>query len=86
MMMLRMMDVVRGKYKLNPGLVILMSPGSFPSQGIMFPIVNKTPITNRMIPAAMSILPICFMGRVYIPHDIKGARQVSLLDGSPYTS
>jgi hypothetical protein len=46
-----------------------MSPGSFPSHGILPPIVNKIPSTNRMIPAIMSKLPIDLMAKSYIPPD-----------------
>lgn len=52
-------DVVMGKYKLNPGLVILMSPGSLPIQEKPPPILKIIPSRIRIMPAKMSVVPNC---------------------------
>ncbi len=56
-MMLMMMEVTIGKYKVKFFLLMMMSPGSLPIHGIFSPINRSTPMAMIKTPKRMSNLP-----------------------------
>jgi len=54
---LRMMQVAIGKYKVNFSFLMIMSPGSFPIQGILSPMTRRTPIPAMIAPETINTFP-----------------------------
>ena len=52
-----MMEVTTGKYRVKFFLLMIMSPGSLPTQGILSPIKRRMPIAIIKTPRRMSIFP-----------------------------